>query len=423
MDSAAKPDAQRQLQDMQAILGVARALAVPRELDDLLTLVLDAARGVLDAERATLFLYDPATDELYSRLAQGLAEARFPADRGVAGAAARTKQTILVPDAYADPRFNPAIDRQTGYRTRCLLGVPLLGWEGELVGVLQILNKRLGVFVGYDAFLAEALAAQAAVALQRDRLLVHLVEKKEIEHDLRLAREIQQGLLPRAAPSVPGYDVAGWSRPADETGGDCYDFLPLADGRLAVTVADASGHGVGPALMIAETRALLRAVAGPGAEAAAVLTRVNQLLCADLDDGRFVTAFFGLLDPARHRLDYASAGQSPLLWYDGGRQKVRASGATGMPLGLNDAVQIPAAPPVEFRPGDVGVLLTDGFHEAENPAREQFTVERLVDVIVAQAGRTAEDIVAALATAVEQFRGDAPQKDDMTVVVVKRTAD
>jgi phosphoserine phosphatase len=415
----AGPAEGREVRDLHVLLSVARAMAGAPDLDTLLTLILDALRHLLQAERSTLFLYDAATHELHGRIADRAAEVRFPANTGLAGAAAQTRRTINIPDAYADPRFNREVDRETGFRTRCLLTIPLTGTDDQLVGVVQVLNKADGVFTPYDERLAEALAAQVGVAIQRATLLEHYVQKKQLEGALAIARDIQQGLLPRAAPRVPGYQLAGWSRPADETGGDYYDFIPLADGRLAVVLADASGHGIGAALMISETRALLRAFSGQTG-ATEVLTRANHWLCADQLEGRFVTAFFGILDPAGHRLDYASAGQGPLFWYDAGRRDVSVTAATGMMLAVADPLPIRLGAPVTFAPGSLGVFLSDGFLEAQDPAGEQLGKERLGQVLAANAGRSAAELIEVLHTTVDEFTAGGPQLDDLTAVVVKR---
>src|SRR5262249_39493661 len=157
-----------------------------------------------------------------------------------------------------------------------------IGLDDQLVGVVQGVNKVDGVFTPYDQQLTEAFAAQVGVAIQRAQLLEHYVQKKQLENALAIARDIQKGLLPRSPPCVPGYDVAGWSQPADETGGDCFDYTVLAGDRVALTVADVTGHGIGPALVAAETRALLRAITDLEGDASAVLARANHWLCADL---------------------------------------------------------------------------------------------------------------------------------------------
>jgi phosphoserine phosphatase len=241
-----------------------------------------------------------------------------------------------------------------------------------------------------------------------------------MEGSLAIAREIQQGLLPKAPPQVPGYDVAGWSQPAEQTGGDYFDFILRADGRLAVVVADASGHGIGAALMISETRALLRAVSGQADRPTEILDRANHWLCADELEGRFVTAFLGILDPARHRLEYASAGHGPLFWYDAARREVTVTPATGLMLAVADPLPIRPGGPVAFAPGDLGAFLTDGLLEAQDPAGEQFGKERLTRVLADNAGRTAAELIGTLQGAVREFTAGGPQLDDFTAVVVKR---
>jgi phosphoserine phosphatase len=416
---AAAPSAERQVQDLHVILGVARAMSATHGLDELLTLILDSVRQVLAAERATLFLYDSGSRELYSKIAHGSSEIRFPADRGIAGCAVQERRTINLPDAYADPRFNRAVDQQTGYHTRCLLTVPLIGFDDQPVGALQVLNKVDGVFSSYDERLAEALAAQVAVALQRAQLMEHYVRKRQLEGSLALARCIQQNLLPREPPRIPGYELAGWCRPAEATGGDFYDFTPVRTG-LAIMIADATGHGIGPALETAATRALFRSISSHVDPPSEILSQINRWLCGDLADGRFVTAFVGILDPQRHELHYASAGHGPLFWYSAGSRKVRATHATGLPLGVFDPLDIAPAPFVPFAPGDIGVLLTDGLIEACNPEGASFGQRRVADWIVQHAQASAADLVRLLEQAFQEFIGTSPQDDDVTAVSVKR---
>ena len=200
--------------DLERLLAVARRLGATVDLDDLLASIAGAATELLHCERATVYLYDAATDELRSRLATGVAgaaipEIRFPTSRGIAGVVARTGRTVNLPDAYADPRFNPDVDRSSGFRTRSMLAVRLVDHDDATVGVLQLLNKRSGRFEARDEEIAAFLASQAGVAIQRQALLDHFAEKRRIERDLNIARGIQQGLLPREMPGVPGFDVAG----------------------------------------------------------------------------------------------------------------------------------------------------------------------------------------------------------------------
>jgi phosphoserine phosphatase len=406
--------------DLLAVLEVSRQLASTTDLQRLLTAIERSTRQVLDCERVSVFLYDGRTAELYSRVATGVGEVRFSADRGIAGAVFRTGQALHIPDAYADPRFNPDVDRRTGYTTRDILAAPLVGWDNTTLGVLQALNKRRGSFSAWDETLLDTLSAQAGVAVQRHLLLDELAEKQRIERDLSIARMIQQSLLPDSPPELPGYEIACWNLPADETGGDYYDFQRFADGRLALTLADATGHGIGAALMAAECRALARALWSAADGLDALVARVNRLLSADLPEGKFVTAFFGLLDAGSARLTYLSAGQGPVLVVRGATGEVEELPPQGVPLGISPDIPYDRPAEVVLGAGDFVALFTDGFIEWPDARRERFGDRRMRELLRARRDRPAAEIIRAAHEAVRAFAGDAPQRDDLTAVVLKR---
>jgi phosphoserine phosphatase len=415
-----EPTDSAKLQDMQKVLEISRSMVAAADLDSLLHLIIERSMELLGAERATLFLYDAARDQLISRIAHKAGEIRMPADRGIAGACIRTRTVINVPDAYADDRFNRDIDLQTGFRTRNILAVPLSDYAHDLVGVLEIINKRAGGFGAYDITLAEILAAQAGVAIQRARLIQHFLEKQKMQRAMEIAREIQRGLLPKGNPQVAGFDIAGFSQPADETGGDIYDFIPLDERRLAVVVADATGHGIGPALVIAETRAMLRALSGQAADMRLVLGTVNDLLAADLDDARFVTCFFGVLDSAASRLTFASAGHGPILLYDRKADQFRQQKATGVPLGAFSGVRFDQVITQDLGRGDLAVIVTDGVFEAVNGRGEQFGIDRVMDLLRCCRDLPAHQTIESLRDAVMTFAGDLDQADDVTAVIIRK---
>jgi len=413
--------------DLERLLDIARRLGATVDLDRMLAAIVDAATALLDCERATVFLYDAPRDELCSRIATGIAdspisEIRFPASRGIAGDVAKTGRRVNLPDAYADPRFNQEFDRASGYRTRSMLAVRLADHDDVTVGVLQLLNKRHGPFDRRDEEIAGFLGSQAGVAIQRQRLLDHFAEKQRIQRDLNIARTIQQGLLPRSNPVLPGFDVAGWNRPADETGGDFFDFLPLEDGRLAVAIADATGHGIGPALVIAEARALFRALVGGQAGLERAVNDMHRLLCLDLPENRFVTAFCGVLDPAAGILEFLSAGQGPILLYEAASGTFLDLPAQGLPLAFFPEATYEGATRVELAVGDVLVLLTDGFYEWSREDGEAFGEERVANLIRGLSASPAADMIAALYEAVLGFSAGTRQGDDLTAVIVKRIA-
>ncbi len=402
------------------VLEVSRKLGATVELQPLLETIERAALKVLDCERATVFLYDRANDELHSRVATGVGEIRFSAQRGIAGEVVRTGAVINVPDAYADARFNPEIDRQTGFKTRNLLTFPLIGYDNSTVGVLQVLNKRGGQFGAWDEELVHSFGAQAGVAIQRQLLLEQYAEKQRIERDLSIARGIQQALLPSEPPKAEGFDIAGWNRPADETGGDCYDFFALPDGKILITIADATGHGIGPALVIAECRALLRATLSLTRDLDQAVSIVNNLLCDDLPDNRFVTAFLGLLEPRAGALQCTSAGHGPLIFFTAAKDEFRELAANGLPLGIMDGVDYEKASTLTFAPGDMLLLFTDGFIEWANAEGEQYGTERIYALIRENRSRPAAELIEMVYRSVLAFADGTTQKDDLTAVLIRK---
>ncbi|NOT02702.1 MAG: SpoIIE family protein phosphatase [Phycisphaerales bacterium] len=410
----------RQLSDLNALLDVSRELGATTELVPLLEKVEHAIRQVLECDRATVFLFDRAADELYSVVATGEKGIRFSARLGIAGEALQGQTVVNVPDAYADARFNRAIDKATGYRTRNLLTFPMPGYDGRVVGVLQALNKQDGPFDACDEARASDLAMLAGVAIQRQMLLDEYAEKQQLERDLSLARDIQQRLLPRGNPSVRGYDIAGYNKPADATGGDCYDYVSVQTHSTGFLLADVTGHGVGPALIAAECRALVRAFSLKSSDPAEVLRETNRVLCDDLDSGRFVTAFFGILDPDAHIVRFLSAGHGPILHYRRLRGRCDELPATTYPLGIVPELDSCESQVVPLARGDMLVLTTDGLFEWHDPDGDQYGLERLNASIHDCRDMPADALIHELHRRVVAFGRGTPQADDITAIIVKR---
>ncbi len=408
--------------DLGRILEVARRMGSERHLDPLLELILNETRELLEAERTSLFLYDAETDELYSKIAQGEQdEIRFPASAGIAGFAAKKRACVNIPDAYRDPRFNPEPDRRTGFRTRSLMACPMLDLDGNLVGVLEVLNKKQGPFTNYDEYVLSVVGSQAGVALDRARLLSEYKAKVQLERELMLARRIQQALLPREMPCVDGFDIAGWSEPAEHTGGDIFDVFGAHGDHVGFLLGDATGHGVGPALMISETRAAVRAVAARTSDLAVVLDETNHLLVHDAADGRFVTLFAGLISGRDKTLSYSSAGQGPTFLVREEGRRVDTLESTGLPLGILADQHWPVRQ-LEMNPGDVLLVVSDGIIECANPKGEMLGSDRVIATVSDAGERSAGEIAEAVSALTEAFASGAPALDDRTAVVIKREA-
>ncbi len=407
--------------DLQTILGVTSALAAPFDLMTMLGEVVAAAKQVLNAERGSVWLHDAATGELVLEVATGLKPVRVPFGAGLVGACARDRQTINVPDCYADPRFDQGVDRASGYRTRCMLTLPLIDHKGVLVGVMQVLNKKGGVFDADDEALATALAAQCAVALQRVRMTEAVIDGERMRQALEMAREVQMSTLPATMPTLSGYDVCGSSRPAELTGGDTFD-LALLDRGLLIVLGDATGHGIAPALSVTQMHAMLRIAFGLGADLDAAYVVVNNRLAETLPADRFITAFIGLLDPATHRLRFQSGGQGPILLFEAATGKWTSHRPTSFPLGAMPLSSVAPAISVALEPGDILVLLSDGFYEYRNAGGELFGEDRVRELVAGHGASPMRELLTALQREVDAFGGGAPQEDDMTAVLVRRDA-
>lgn len=414
---------------MQKVLETARHLAGPYELNEMLGQIIDAGRSVLSADRGTVFLFDEDARELYLEIGTGLEELRFSIDKGIAGECARTRKIINVKDCYQDHRFNQEVDRQTGYKTNTLLAVPLVGLEDKLVGVLQMLNASKGHFEKKDEQLADAFGSHAAVAIQRAVLLEERVTKLKMERDLQLAREIQMRVLPSCVPEVDGYDLASFSQPADETGGDMYDLIPVGDedgqsGNLGqgliILLADATGHGIGPALSVTQVRAMLRVGTRLKAGIDDLVGHINNQVTDDLASERFVTAFIGVLDQNKNQIIYHSAGQGPLLLVKGANGQCTFMGASTLPLGIMTNPPMDDVEPLCLEVGDLFILLTDGFYEYANDEGVQFGNEGVGKVISEHRHESAQEILDALLDALWTFADGASQDDDLTAIIIKR---
>lgn len=244
---------------------------------------------------------------------------------------------------------------------------------------------------------------------------------EKVERDLDIAREIQRGLLPSEPPVTPGYEVHGWSKPADQTGGDYFDWMTLPSGSTMITLADVTGHGIGPALIVSVCRAYMRASAvGDGVALEAAIARVNDLLQVDLPPARFVTAAVGLLHPDKHELMLVSAGQAPLFFYHAATGEVENWDADGIPLGIASGESFGSPRPLRFEPGDTLVLATDGFFEWMNASGEQYGIQRLKSFVESHAHDTPQTFIDALHADVLAHADGHPQPDDLTVVIVKR---
>ena len=267
------------------------------------------------------------------------------------------------------------------------------------------------------ALVAQQIRGYVRAALREAKLQSEL---QSINHDLDIARSIQHDLLPANRPLLDQFEIAGWNQPASQTGGDYFDWQRLPDGKIAISIGDATGHGIGPALVSTLCRAYARASFMVDGEGDRVLEHLNNLLASDLSDNRFVTFAVIFLDPINSEVKVLSAGHGPILWYQRTANKFEAFDAQGIPLGMIAGMTYEDSRLKCLEAGDMIVVVTDGFYEWQNRKAEEFGLERLKETIRQARDCSANEVIAKLYGAVKEFSEGTEQQDDLTAVVLKR---
>ena len=272
------------------------------------------------------------------------------------------------------------------------------------------------------------------LAEAQNRMRSSLKTLMKMERNMQLARRIQQNTFPKELPQPDRFEIEAWSEPADATGGDTYDVLGVArtpdsdavalvekdPESVIALLADATGHGVGPALSVTQVRAMLRMGVRSGVQIAEIARRMNEQLNADLDQGRFITVWLGELTPKNGTIKTLSAGQGPILHYRSEDDRFDLLKPQGPPLGVVADMAYEPAPPLTLQPGDLYAVFSDGIFEARNANKKVFGEERVQAVLREHRKAHARDILMELRRAVDRFAGEVPQEDDQTVILIKR---
>jgi phosphoserine phosphatase RsbU/P len=395
---------------------VSRMLARTTDLDALLLQIARATRQMLNCQRSSIFLHDARAHQFWTKIALDSAEIRVPEKTGIVGAAFWSNQVVDVPDPYSDPRFNSDNDRRSGFTTRNILAAPVADTDGKPLGVIQAINKATGPFLADDLALIELLADQAGVAIQRHRFMEASIHAAAIQKEMDIARKIQDAMIPKNAPQVRGLESAGRTLAASVTGGDVFDLWATRDGRLGIFLGDASGHGIGPTLVVSQVRTLVRCLAEIDPDPFRILQRTNARMTGDLEAGRFITTFVGFMSPDG-QLDYCSAGHGPLLVRDGAGESLRLVEPTLPPVGVLDDLPEDRADPLSLKPGGSFIVLSDGIFEARNRSGEMFAIERVCEKLDACRQLSADGAIADLFETARLWQGQDEPMDDQTVVI------
>ncbi|HYV84610.1 MAG TPA: SpoIIE family protein phosphatase [Patescibacteria group bacterium] len=398
-----------------------KELVFHRPLDELLETIMDLANRAVKFERGLLMLLEGDTLKANvvrvppSEAGRSIAISRTITDRVI-----RLKESILTSDAQFDERFKAGQSVEI-QQIRSLMCAPL--WNNkEVIGLIYIDSRqKAGLFTVDDLKLLTHLANVAAVKIENARLFEQAVAAERMEQEIQKAAEIQNHLLPAGGPPIAGYDVFGTSLMCRAVGGDYYDYLELGEGRIGIGLGDVAGKGMPAALLMASFQASLRALAELGLSPDDTITRINRVMCKTVPDNRFVTFFYGVLDPQTHSLTYVNAGQCPPCIVRGGGGGIEPLGQSGPPLGLLlESTYKPYT--VELRPGDVLLCYSDGVSEARGTNDEEFGEERLGALVSKERARGPQDIVRVVTEAMAAHCAGLSYQDDVTLVVLKRSA-
>jgi len=407
----------RQTERLRLLNEIHRALAGPISLQDLLELILDRAFVHLKPEEGAIYLKRP-DGEFYmaaSRRAPGVT-GEFFYSRSLIQEVTEKGLAAFVLDTSEDERFSTS-ESIIFAGVKSILAAPLLDTEG-CPGVIVLHSRSFDSnFAEDDMELLVSMASAAALRIRNIALAEEVAQRRLLEKELEVAHDIQMGLLPTELPARPECELAASLRPAKSVGGDLYDFFVDED-RLWFLAGDVSGKGVGPALFMAVTRTLFRGGLQADTPLAEIIDRVNNELCRGNRGMLFVTVFVGCLDLKTGEILYGNAGHDPPyhLRADGAVEEV--TGEHGVPLGVMEDYEYETCR-MQLAPGEALYLYTDGVTEALNAAEEQFTNDRLESYLGGVSRDPAAAVVEGTLAAVDAFVGDAPQFDDITVMLVR----
>ena len=411
---------------LRMLLDITKKISRSLNLQEVLNLVMDTLDELIPYDAAGIFVLQCRDQELVpageepcefkSEAVRGydideLSDLHLKLGEGFIGSVALSAQPIISADVRNDPVYINARDK-----TRSEMVAPIIS-NDEVIGVFDLESDQFNAYSEDDLEVLMMLASQVAIIIEKVMLHEQLIEKKRLEGQLEVARQVQLELLPPKDPELPGYDISAYNFPTEEVSGDYYDWVKVYDDQIAIVIADVAGKGVPAAILMAFLRASLRAASHIGYATHISMVKVNYLLWESIERNQFVTAFYCILDAAKQTLSYSNAGHNPpLLVNAAGTSRFIERGE--QPLGMFRETRYHQYY-LEMQPGDVLVLYTDGATEASSPSGEEFGRERLAQAVKDAYDRPAREMIATLQMAILEWTDQAGSNDDVTFFVIK----
>ncbi|MEO6334942.1 MAG: GAF domain-containing SpoIIE family protein phosphatase [Pyrinomonadaceae bacterium] len=401
---------------------ITKTISRSLDLDELLNLVMDTLGSLLPYDAAGIYLMETGTDGenpyiFKSKAIRGyeisfeLIEPRLKLGEGFLGRVAESGKAIISPDVSKDPRYFAARGR-----TRSEMVAPIVSNE-KVIGVFDLESDRLNAYNEDDMAVLQMLTSQVAIIIEKVQLHQQLVEQKRLQAQLEIARQVQLELLPDHDPDLADFDISAYVFPTEEVSGDYYDWVEVFEDQIGITVADAVGKGIPAALLMAFLRGSIRAGVQTGYASHILLSKINNLLWDSIEDNRFVTAIYGILDTTNRTFVFANAGHNPpLLIKPDGEYRFVEYGDT--PLGMfYDARYHQHF--IRFEKDQVLVIYTDGITEAANSKDEEFGQDRFAKSVLAGINLPAKKLIDHIRKDVADFTERKFLDDDGTLFIVK----
>lgn len=411
---------------LRMLLDITKKISRSLDLQEILNLVMDTLDSLIPYDAAGIFILSGASQGpvdsndqarvFHTEAVRGydideLSDLHLKLGEGIVGNVALTGQSRISPDVREDPLYINAREK-----TRSEMVAPIIS-NDEVIGVFDLESDELDAYGSDDLEVLKLLASQVAIIIEKVMLHEQLIEKKRLQGQLEVARQVQLELLPPSDPKLEGFDISAYNFPTEEVSGDYYDWVQIYDDQIGLVVADVSGKGVPAALLMAFLRASLRAATHIGYSPHISMAKVNYLLWESIERNQYVTAFYGVFDASSKTLSYTNAGHNPPLLLDAqGNGEFLDRG--NIPLGIFHDTRYHEYY-LTLEPNELFVLYTDGVTEAANLEGEEFGRVRLAESVKAARHLSAKELIAMVQKDVLAWTQGQGANDDITFFVIK----